>query len=333
MPLISCVIPVWNCETLLERALLSIARQTYTDWDAWVVDDGSTDGSLLVAQRMAERDARFHVVDAPHRGIVSALNLGCANSDSAYIARMDADDVSAPRRFELQLQAISSMPQAGAMDCLVELSESGATAEGMRSYIHWLNSLDSWPRIRLSMFEESPLCHPAVLMRRQAFLDAGGYLDDATPEDYSLWLRIAAAGYHLHKLAQPLFLWSDLPGRLTRTDDRYASSAMMRLKARMLPRLFPAVSAGVTLCGTGPVARQFASHLAVEGVPVLAFADVKRTRVGTSIQGAPVLAYDQWHSFPRPLLGALGQRSAKAQLRAFLQQTSLQEGVDYLFVA
>lgn len=333
MPLISCIIPVWNCEALLERALRSICMQTFTDWDAWVVDDGSTDASLAVALRVAETDRRLHVVSSPHEGIVSALNRACSRSDSRFVARMDADDVSEPPRFERQLEALMARQIVGAIDCLVALEESGATAQGMRSYVAWLNSLDSWHRMRLSLFEESPLCHPAVMMQRQALLEAGGYLDDATPEDYSLWLRIVAAGYELAKLPRPLFQWSDLPHRLTRTDNRYAHAAMMRLKARMLPILFPAVLHGVTLCGTGPVARQLAAHLRNEGIPVRAYADVHVHRIGNHLDGVPVRGYHEWQTLPKPLLGALGRRSAKAQLRSFLTTTPLQEGLDYLFVA
>lgn len=333
MPRVAVILPVWNCEHLLGRAVASIQGQTFQDWELWVADDGSSDASADVADEIAAGDKRIHVLRLPHRGIVPTMNSAVEACDAPLLARMDADDLSLPARLEMQLAALESDPSIGALDCQVGLEASEATKEGMRGYVDWLNQHLSWDLLRCALLEESPLCHPAVLMRRQAWEEAGRYLDDATPEDYSLWLRMVAAGWLLGKLPSVQFLWSDLPGRLTRTDSRYSPDAMLRLKVTMLPRLYPQCGRGVSVWGTGPVGRALVAQLRRADIPVLAYVDVNLRRVGTNLDGVPVRSYQEWHSIPKPFLAALGRRPAKCELRDYLAATSLVEGEDFIFLA
>jgi len=333
VPAVTFVMPLYNCAELLPAALSSIASQTFKDWNCLVVDDGSSDGSLKVAELATAGDKRFQLISIPHAGIVTALNTAVKHVQSPFIARMDADDTCSPRRLEKQLPLLLQNPNVAAVDCQVSLKESSVTGAGMNAFVAWLNGLTTWPMILQGLFEESPLCHPAVLMRTQQLLQVGGYVDDGTPEDYSLWLRLVAHGHALAKLPQKLFHWSDLPNRLTRTDSRYSPQAMARLKASMLPRIHPSVLDGVTIWGTGPVARLLAPHLLDNGIPIHGFVDVAPRRVGNRILDIPILWYQDWQQFPRPMLVALGKRKAKQEVRSFLQSTTLVEGRDVHFVS
>lgn len=95
MSKISVIVPVYNTEKYLPRCLDSLLKQTFTDFEVILIDDGSIDGSLAVCQSYAAKDSRFNVFQTQHRGQASARNAGidhAMNNDSKYIAFIDSDD-------------------------------------------------------------------------------------------------------------------------------------------------------------------------------------------------------------------------------------------------
>lgn len=98
-PLISVLVPVYNCKRYLRLAVVSVLAQTLGDMEVICVDDGSTDGSLEVLRELERQDARVKVISRPNTGIVGALNDALAVARGKYLARMDGDDVSHPDRF------------------------------------------------------------------------------------------------------------------------------------------------------------------------------------------------------------------------------------------
>src|SRR3990167_2794091 len=109
--LISVVMPVYNAGEFLVDAIESIRNQTYTNWELIAVNDGSTDRSLSILKRYARRDKRIKIINlSPNKGLATALNAGLTRAKGFYFARMDADDISMPKRFEKQVEYIDSHP-------------------------------------------------------------------------------------------------------------------------------------------------------------------------------------------------------------------------------
>src|SRR4051812_12524034 len=108
---ISVVMPVWNGESFLAEAIESILAQTCRDFEFLIIDDGSTDGTPAILREFEARDPRVRVLWQQHEGLVAALNAGLAAARAPLIARMDADDVSTPERFELQLAYLQAHPE------------------------------------------------------------------------------------------------------------------------------------------------------------------------------------------------------------------------------
>ena len=102
-PLVSILLPARNAEATLPSCIRSIRRQSLTDWECVIVDDGSSDGTLEAARELAHRDDRFAVVPAGYRGLVAALNTGLAHCRGEFVARMDADDLMHRLRLEDQV--------------------------------------------------------------------------------------------------------------------------------------------------------------------------------------------------------------------------------------
>ena len=91
-PKISIIIPIYNVENFLRRCLDSVLNQTFTDWQAILVDDGTPDKSGEIADEYASRDKRFVVIHKPNGGVSSARNVGLKHADGDYIMFLDADD-------------------------------------------------------------------------------------------------------------------------------------------------------------------------------------------------------------------------------------------------
>jgi glycosyltransferase involved in cell wall biosynthesis len=104
-PLVTVAMPVYNAGKYLRLAVLSIVRQTFTDWELLIVDDGSTDNAL---QGIADiDDARIRILrDGKNKGLAARLNECIDLARGKYFARMDQDDVSYPERFEQQIEAL-----------------------------------------------------------------------------------------------------------------------------------------------------------------------------------------------------------------------------------
>src|SRR5687767_4726483 len=101
--MISVVMPVYNGQRFLARAMDSLLAQSVREFELIVVDDGSTDESPALLDRYARTDARVRVIRGDHAGISAALNRGIADARYGWIARMDADDEALPDRFARQL--------------------------------------------------------------------------------------------------------------------------------------------------------------------------------------------------------------------------------------
>ena len=108
-PLISIAMPVWNCEKTVAVAVRSILNQTFQDWELLVFDDGSTDGTLAELNQF--QDNRIKVLaDTHNKGLASRLNEAIKMTKGEFFGRMDGDDVSYPKRLELQLDYLRSHP-------------------------------------------------------------------------------------------------------------------------------------------------------------------------------------------------------------------------------
>jgi GT2 family glycosyltransferase len=299
-----------------------------------VVDDGSRDGTLEVAERLAGRDRRVRVVRGPGEGIARALNRALAAVDAPLLARMDADDVAWPRRLALQVEALEADPSLAAVGSRVRLLPRALVRDGMRRYVAWLNSLTTPALVARDLFVEAPLVHPAALLRRAPLEAAGGWRDGPFPEDYDLWLRLAAAGGRLTNLPATLLDWRESAGRLTRTDGRYALHRHMALKCAALAAGPLAGAAEVALWGAGETGRAFADALAAVGIRVATFVEVDARKIGRTIRGAPVVSCQAVASLRGlPLLVAVGAPGARDLIRAELAGRGFEEGRDFRCVA
>ncbi len=334
-PRVTVVLPVRNAVATLARAVASVQAQTLRDWELVIVDDGSSDGSGPWLRRAVAEDARIRVLGQPALGLVPALNAGLAAARGCFVARLDADDACHPERLAAQVEALERDPGLGLVSCLVGFGGDRAANAGYALHVDWLNSLVTPDQIALNRFVESPLAHPSVLFRRELVERHGGYRDGDFPEDYELWLRWLEAGVRMAKVSRELLAWHDTPGRLSRTDSRYDPEAFFRLKAGFVAStLKKAGRSEVWIWGAGRPTRKRAAHLEAHGLRIAGYIDIDTRKTGKTVGGVPVIPPEGLLPPGKVfVLGYVGKRGAREDIRGRLDRRGWAEGRDFLMCA
>ena len=331
-PQVSILLPVRNEERLLPAALTSLLRQTLCDWELVAVNDGSHDATGAILDAAAGDDQRIRVLHLPATGLVAALNAGLQACHAPLVARMDGDDVCHPRRLELQAAHFATHPETTLVACRVRHVPRQRLSDGMRAYEQWQNSLLEHAAIVRDLYVESPFTHPSVMFRRDAVMARGCYRACGWPEDYDLWLRMAASGASFARLGETLLYWRDRPGRLTRTAADYTLAAFRACKAHHLRRTFLAGVNEVTLWGAGIEGKAWRQVLRAYAIGVRRWVEVDPRKLGQIIHGAPVVGIGSLLPGKGRTLVTVGAKGARAQVREFARATGLSEGVDFVCV-
>jgi glycosyltransferase involved in cell wall biosynthesis len=334
MALVSVLLPVCNGEAFLADALESIRLQSLRDIEVIVVDDNSTDASYSISQSFERRDARFKAFRASGRGIVSALNQAQTFASAAVIARMDADDISYPRRLELQYEYLLERGDVDLVSCCVEqVAEDGE--KGFASYINWSNALLSYDQILNYRFVESPLIHPTVCFRKKLLTEFGPWVDGDFPEDYELWLRWLSHGVRMEKMSDVLLKWRDSEMRLTRQDPRYSRDAFFRIKSDFVAQWVEHYRGQrkVYIVGAGRRARKRVALLLAQNIEIGAWLEVDARRIGQRIDGVIV---SRMLDIPSPaeclVLNYVGSPRTRDDIEAFLSNRGFRIGEDFMHI-
>jgi hypothetical protein len=236
-------------------------------------------------------------------------------------------------RLAAQLRALAAAPALSAVGCHVRLFPRAALRDGLRRYERWLNAIDSPRRVREEAFVESPVAHPTLAIRA-AVLRAAGYRDVPWPEDYDLILRLLARGHELGVVPQRLVCWRDRPTRLTRTGPAYALDRITACKASFLAAHFLGTTAEYVLCGYGATGRALRRALLAHGKRPSHVVEVHAGRLGQTIHGAPVIAYDDLPRLrPRPVVVSVAGEAPRRLIRDALTTIGLEETRDFVCAA
>lgn len=211
LPFVSVILPVFNGARFLSRAVESVRRQHFTRWELLAVDDGSTDDSLALLNRLAAEEPRLRVLRRPSNGGVSAArNTALREARGDWVAYLDCDDEFYPDHLQHVFDG------RGRGDVLVfayDLLEErpGAARFGQRS---------TWdPQAVRDRLMHQHIVVPLGVAHRRALLDRAGLFDEALrrDEDSDLWRRFARAGAVFHFRPEKSGLYHVRPDSLSRT--------------------------------------------------------------------------------------------------------------------
>ena len=192
MPKISVVMPCYNEETNVGSAIESILSQTFQDIELIIIDDCSTDKTYEILEKYEERDSRIRVFrNSVNMGVAESANIGIKNSKGDYIARMDADDVSLPKRLEKQYQYMKENKNTILLGTLCE----NIDCYGNRKLIHLPNQDKE---IREYLKKDNPFIQSSIMFKKIFSGSLIQYKELKVYEDYDLWLRLGGYGeYHI----------------------------------------------------------------------------------------------------------------------------------------
>jgi len=325
--------PAYDAARTLVSALRSVQRQSETDWECIVVDDGSTDHTPEIVATFARGDPRVRLIERRHGGIVAALQTGLAECRAPLIARFDADDLMSRRRLELQRLALEQSPTLAAVGSHVRLFPRAVLRERRLGYEHWLRSISTPERLQREAFVECPVAHPTLLIRRTVLLELG-YRDCGWPEDYDLVLRMLQTGRRIGIVPRRLLHWRDSAARLSRTSERYSIAAFVECKAEFLANGFLAASDRYLLWGFGDTGKALSNALARRGKHPDAIIELHPRRLGQLIRGVPVVAPNALPGMsPRPLIVSVSGLGPRTEIRHALSAMGFSELRDYVCAA
>lgn len=331
-PRVSILIPVRNEARHLPDALESMFRQTLTSWELIAVDDFSNDGTPAILAAAAGHDPRVRILTSPGRGLVAALNAGLAECRASLVARMDGDDISHPRRLELQAALLGSEPELGLVACSFRHFPRHHIRKGMIAYESWQNKLATHDEILRDIFVESPFVHPSVMFRKELVVGLGGYRDMGWAEDYDLWLRMAGVGARFARLREPLLFWRERPERATRNLPEYAGEAFRACKVHHMRNGFLKGEKEVILAGAGVEGRKWRRALAREGISVSIWVDVDPRKIGRTLHGVPVVEPGEVLPGRGKMLITVGTPGSRDGVREWARSSGFLEGNDFLCV-
>ena len=226
-PTVTVGLSCFNEEAFVAHAIRSIIAQTFQDWELIAIDDGSGDGTAHVLRSV--RDPRVRViVDGQHKGLAARLNEIATLAAGKYVARMDADDVSHPRRLERQVEYLESHPDIDVLGTAMAIVDRNGQVNGLRSF----------PEEAFGKGREPRIAHATVCCRTTWIRSHPYNEDNDRCEDWELW---RSAGKVAGKnLTEPLYFYREFDsfrlgkylGRQSRMMKAYARHGELKNLAR-----------------------------------------------------------------------------------------------------
>lgn len=332
-PKISVILPFYNAESSLDRAISSIHQQSYENFECIMVDNNSTDKGKGIAERWTKKDPRFRLEEETKQGVMFASNRGALLSCGQYLARMDADDRALPERLELQAEFLNQHPDYGAVAGLALHVGNPDSTEGFRRFVEWSNTLISYKEIYNRRFIEAPIINPTVMWRRSTMEKHGMYRSGDFPEDYEMWLRWLDQGVRIAKLPKIVLEWHDSETRLTRTNAIYSDRAFYRVKSSYLAKWLTAYNPfhpEVVVWGASRISRRRARILEPYGIKIKTYIDTKRDR---QLEKEVIYFEELPVAGKCFILTYISQMDNRQKIQEFLEARDYIEGVNYLLVS
>jgi len=231
-PLVSWLMPIYNSECFLPRAMESMLLQTYTHFEVvLIIENGCADDTLDICEQYARKDKRIRIfVNKSKLGLPESLNRGVYLCQGKYIARMDVDDVSFKDRLEKQVRFMEENLDVDILGSQVRVVNVHPESEQITE---WLDNESIKARLLFSCC----ICHPSVMIRREMLVQNTLRYPDCYAEDYALWVSLLTKSkfsiypeplieYHLHGGNGCTVLFEDVRKSMAKTSRRAISTEL-----------------------------------------------------------------------------------------------------------
>jgi glycosyltransferase involved in cell wall biosynthesis len=220
-PPLTVILPAHNAEATISQAIVSTLKQTYTDFELWVLENGSSDQTAEIARSFS--DPRVKVFELGPVGFQGAIQYAIENAPSEWLARMDADDLMFPNRLASQMKVIKEHP---------ELAFVGTAYALLTPFGHILERHLACPsrQVDLSKLGNGRFfADPSTIFNRRVALEVGGVDQEFTTGDVPLLFRMLRRG-NGWEIAEPLYLYRIMPSSMSKTRDAQRQGLQVRIK-------------------------------------------------------------------------------------------------------
>jgi len=185
MPTVSIIMPVYNAEKFVAQAVESVLKQSFSDFEFLIYDDGCSDKSIEIIQQF--KDKRIHIFsDSKNAGIVKRLNFLIEKSTGQYIARIDADDIWYPEKLKKQIHFLNSHHDVMMVACFAKFIDKNNHELKIR-----FKQYSSDKDIKKNLPCHNFIIHSSVVFKKDIFNAVGLYRNKYLhAEDYDMWLRL-----------------------------------------------------------------------------------------------------------------------------------------------
>lgn len=229
-PFISILMPVYNCASYLREGIDSILKQTYTNFELLLINDGSTDNSKEIILSYTDSRIRY-IENEQNLKLIATLNKGIDLAKGEYIARMDADDISSPNRLEVQMNYMLNHP-------FVDLCSTWGhmiTKDG--KILGNCKAIDKTKLINCALFFTCPILHAAILCKA-GVLKENKYKNFLHSEDMELWINLRDKHYTMVILPRYLYSYRWYGNNVCNTNADFQLSQKKKLLQMQLESFF-----------------------------------------------------------------------------------------------
>ncbi|BBB32728.1 glycosyl transferase family 2 [Thermotomaculum hydrothermale] len=346
MPEISIILPVKNQQDYIEKAIDSVYSQTHNDFELIVIDDGSTDETSYILEKLKKKYGFKLLTHKKNLGIVKALNNGLDKASGNYIARMDGDDIMLPERLEKQIEFLNKNPELDLIGTQVEIfkeyekppvycgcriksldidfstalkniQKEKELTEGVKIYQKWNNSLIAHEQMLENLYIDCPIVHPTFFAKKEFFEKLGGYAETEFAEDYDLVFRAVYSGFKLGKVPEILLKWRDHENRETRTNKNLKKDKLFFQKAYFFKNFDKRSKNGVYVIGVGKFGKKLIGALKHYEIELKGVLDFSGKRIRGTVRGIPLITPEQIDSNSYLILAYSLHQNPNEELKQF----------------
>ncbi|NFP91586.1 glycosyltransferase family 2 protein [Clostridium sporogenes] len=202
-PLISIIMPVYNCQKYIEKAINSVITQTYKSWELIVIDDESKDNTIKIIEKLSNKDQRIRFYkNEKNLGVSETRNKGISLANGEWIAFLDSDDMWKPSKLEKQIIISNTVEAEFIFTGSSFINENGIYYEGILEVPEKVN----YKKLR----NHNVISCSSVLIKKKFFKDIRMEKDDMH-EDYAVWLRVLNTGVCAYGINEPLIVYRISP--------------------------------------------------------------------------------------------------------------------------
>ena len=241
---LAVILPAYNAENFIAECLESLLNQTFSDFCILAVNDASTDNTGNILEDYAAKDTRLRVYHLPQNQgepAVMQFAMDILNyMNVEYVARMDADDICVPHRFEKQVQYLDEHPEIDILGSNALLFNNGKTDKATK--VSTLPLLDKDIKAYFSLARDN-IINPSTMWRHSSIKPLGiNYAQTATAPDFHMWVQCALHKKTFANLPEPLLLYRLHPGQESKKHDKISESVQYSMElwiSHLFPELTP----------------------------------------------------------------------------------------------